>query len=260
MRGKIASQVIVGIMILSTMGFTDLFADLTIGNFTAYVGSVTGVGASSGTPFASTFAFDAAFLGGEVELEAEYFSGPGISAVFIDASPSSGLLWDLNAGTDGGMNIFFVGPGAIGLGGIDITGDNLFQVEYASNPFPHTFGVEVFDTVGGFSSASVAVPAFASSIELPFFALSGTANLADVDEFAFFFGGVGGSIMEITSIGTTSLLIGGTSIPIDTTALLLAGFNTNSIWMIPTVLGLVGAGIVLFKLKRKSVNVISKFK
>ena len=46
-------------------------------------------------------------------------------------------------------------------------------------------------------------------------------------------------------------LIGGTMIPIDTTALLVAGFNANSIWMIPTVLGLAGAGIVLFKLKRK---------
>ena len=251
MRGKIASQVVLGVLILSTMGFTDLFADLTIGNFTAYVGSTTGVGASSGTPFASTFAFDAAFLGGEVELEAEYFSGPGISAVFIDASPAAGLLWDLNAGTDGGMNIFFAGPGAIGLGGIDVTGDNLFQVEYASNPFPHTFGVEVFDTVGGFSFASVAVPAFASSIELPFFALSGTANLADVDEFAFFFGGVGESIMEITSIGTTSLLIGGTSIPIDTTALLIAGVQTSAIWMLPTVLGIAGSGLVIQLVRRK---------
>ena len=46
-------------------------------------------------------------------------------------------------------------------------------------------------------------------------------------------------------------LVGGTMIPIDTTALVIAGFNANSIWMIPTVLGLVGAGIVIYKLKRK---------
>ena len=45
--------------------------------------------------------------------------------------------------------------------------------------------------------------------------------------------------------------VGGTSLPIDTTALLVGGFNTNSIWMIPAVLGIVGAGIVVFKLKRK---------
>jgi len=46
-------------------------------------------------------------------------------------------------------------------------------------------------------------------------------------------------------------VVSGTSIPIDTTALLVAGFNANSIWMIPAVLGIAGAGIAIFKLKRK---------
>ncbi len=46
-------------------------------------------------------------------------------------------------------------------------------------------------------------------------------------------------------------VVGATLIPIDTTALLVAGFNANSIWMIPTVLGLAGAGIAIYKLKRK---------
>jgi len=46
-------------------------------------------------------------------------------------------------------------------------------------------------------------------------------------------------------------VVGATLIPIDTTALLVAGFNASSIWMIPAVLGMVGAGIAVYKLKRK---------
>jgi len=44
-------------------------------------------------------------------------------------------------------------------------------------------------------------------------------------------------------------LIGGTIIPIDTTALLVAGLYTNALWIIP-VIG-AGAGIAIYKLKRK---------
>jgi len=51
-------------------------------------------------------------------------------------------------------------------------------------------------------------------------------------------------------VGPPPVIVGGTSIPIDTTSLLLAGATLN-VWMITVVLGIVGAGIVLFKLKRK---------
>jgi len=45
--------------------------------------------------------------------------------------------------------------------------------------------------------------------------------------------------------------IGGTLVPIDTTALLIAGFQINAVWMIPAILGVAGAGIAVYKLKRK---------
>jgi len=44
--------------------------------------------------------------------------------------------------------------------------------------------------------------------------------------------------------------IGGTSIPIDTTALLVAGAQTISPWLILGVLSLVGIGLAVFTLKR----------
>ena len=45
--------------------------------------------------------------------------------------------------------------------------------------------------------------------------------------------------------------VGGTLLPLDTTALLLAGLQINAIWMIPAILGVAGAGIAIYKLKRK---------
>jgi len=46
-------------------------------------------------------------------------------------------------------------------------------------------------------------------------------------------------------------VVGGTSIPIDSTALLLAGVQSISMWMILGVLSAVGIGLAIFSLKRR---------
>jgi len=51
-----------------------------------------------------------------------------------------------------------------------------------------------------------------------------------------------------TSTASSNAIVGGTSLPIDTTSLLVAGLYTNVLWIIP-VIG-AGAGIVIFMLKR----------
>jgi len=56
--------------------------------------------------------------------------------------------------------------------------------------------------------------------------------------------------VQIITVTTPEIEIGGTLIPIDTTALLIAGFQINAIWMIPAIV-LAGAGIAIYKLKRK---------
>ena len=45
--------------------------------------------------------------------------------------------------------------------------------------------------------------------------------------------------------------VGGTIIPIDMTALFVAGIFTNAFWVLPTLGGIAGALITLFKIKRK---------
>ena len=59
----------------------------------------------------------------------------------------------------------------------------------------------------------------------------------------------GGDVFTAAGIKPSEPPIGGTMIPIDTTALLLAGFQINAVWIIP-VIGAV-AGIAIYKLKRK---------
>jgi len=45
-------------------------------------------------------------------------------------------------------------------------------------------------------------------------------------------------------------VIGGEIIPIDSTALLLAGAQTSPVWMVPLLAGVAGAAIIYIKKKR----------
>ncbi len=46
-------------------------------------------------------------------------------------------------------------------------------------------------------------------------------------------------------------VVGGEFLPINSTALLLAGLQSSAIWMLPVLAGAVGAGFAAFKLRRK---------
>jgi len=47
------------------------------------------------------------------------------------------------------------------------------------------------------------------------------------------------------------VVVGGEFLPIDSTALLLAGIQSSAIWMLPVLAGAAGAGFAAFKLRRK---------
>ena len=63
--------------------------------------------------------------------------------------------------------------------------------------------------------------------------------------------------VEVISIVTsitkrqTTQVVGGELLPIDSTALMLAGLQTSAIWMLPVLAGAAGVGIAAFKLRRK---------
>ena len=53
----------------------------------------------------------------------------------------------------------------------------------------------------------------------------------------------------VTLLKLQPQVVGGELLPIDTTALLLAGIQTSAIWILPVILA--GAGFAAFKLRRK---------
>ncbi len=53
-------------------------------------------------------------------------------------------------------------------------------------------------------------------------------------------------------IETSSLSVAGEIIPIDNSALFLAGIQSMTVWMVPTVLGLAGAGVYLVKYRKQN--------
>ncbi len=75
--------------------------------------------------------------------------------------------------------------------------------------------------------------------------VGGTYQSSGTDIFGDSFSG-----NDIERIASICGVIGGTVMPIDTTAMLLAGVQTNAAWMIPVIVSAVGIG--LFVVSRKS--------
>jgi len=59
-------------------------------------------------------------------------------------------------------------------------------------------------------------------------------------------------MVQATAMATVILImVGGEFLPIDSTALLLAGFQTSAIWILPAVAGLAGTGYYLIRFRAK---------
>ena len=56
---------------------------------------------------------------------------------------------------------------------------------------------------------------------------------------------------QLIEVTTPEAVVGGEFLPIDSTALVLAGLQTSAIWMLPVLAGAAGAGFAAFKLRRK---------
>jgi hypothetical protein len=56
--------------------------------------------------------------------------------------------------------------------------------------------------------------------------------------------------MDHSAFLAADVPVGGTLIPIDSAALLLAGIQTSAVWMVPLLAGIVGATTIYIKKKR----------
>ena len=58
-------------------------------------------------------------------------------------------------------------------------------------------------------------------------------------------------VVDMAMAQVTVLVVGGNYMPIDSTALLLAGIQTSAAWFVPTIAGLAGTGFYLIKFRTK---------
>ncbi len=58
-------------------------------------------------------------------------------------------------------------------------------------------------------------------------------------------------VLDDLKFSRSCVVVGGEFLPIDSTALVLAGLQTSAIWMLPVLAGAAGAGIAALKLRRK---------
>jgi len=76
------------------------------------------------------------------------------------------------------------------------------------------------------------------------FTITNSATVVCVDDKGFM---VTATAMETVTV----IMVGGEFLPIDTTALMLAGIQSSAIWMLPVLAGAAGAGYYLVKFRNK---------
>jgi len=143
------------------------------------------------------------------------------------------IITNFDGFVNGGLHAFRIDNEACDPGGINhpliletLTPDCIFEPGES-----WTFIIDGFSTVGGPPGPPTAL----GSIGVPSPEIFGPLAIST------------GSIIALHDEGPP---IGGTSIPLDTTALLVAGAQTISPWLILGVLSAVGIGLAVFTLKR----------
>ncbi len=125
-------------------------------------------------------------------------------------------------------------------------------VNYGPNEFPDPFviraldnGDVVLETFDVRSDAPISTPA--AQNDGAFRGIVRASNDIAAIELTGEF-----DVLDDLKFSRNCIVVGGELIPIDTTALLLAGVQTNAAWLIPVVLSVLGIG--LFVVSRKSEN------
>ena len=136
--------------------------------------------------------------------------------------------------------------------GLDLTNSDDLRIVYSLADFQVDVTAQLVDSDGDFADLTgILVGGTVSPTELLFpladFVVQNAAlNLADIDEINVT---LVSTTFDLDLIDITMQMIGGEIIPIDSTALLLAGAQTNLAWIIPIALSAIGIGVILVKKK-----------
>jgi len=144
---------------------------------------------------------------------------------------------------------------------IDLTDSEDIRIMYSISDFQVNVTARVTDSTGDWAEQEGILEAGTNSIknvlyDIPSFitsptAASGVVDLTDIEEISFLFDtqtGLTDYVLEKFDI-TMEPPVGGTMMPADTTALLLAGAELNAIWILPAIAA-IGIGAFIVSRKR----------
>jgi len=176
----------------------------------------------------------------------------------------------------GTININTGQASSIGASGVDGGGNGLAFTSdstlYHARTFGSTSTLNTINQISGLSSTlhTVAWPTFGNTVfpipnameldlssGLIFASLGGTGSnargLATIDPQTGVTNAIGITIDNLDSIAFLPMeqQVAGELLPLDNTALFLAGIQSMTVWMIPTVLGLAGVGVYLVKFRKQ---------
>jgi len=248
MRTQVVIPIIASILILGSLGLSQqAFAELTPTEYTDELScdplfgppisdeigeGITG--ASPTGPFPISEELDAVLLPDDFIGPCPPTDGVGLLDQIVEITNLSGVSWP---------NVYYVGDAETFFSNVDglINFHPAFRIDAVGINTPLIFESIAPDGIWGVGETWRFVIQDYSS-----FGPASAIDSVGIPPLSSGFSGSTGSIIAFADEGS----VGGTILPIDTTALLVAGAQTTTPWLILGVISAVGIGLAVFTLKR----------
>ncbi len=267
MNSKLLVTGLLGLIL--TIGIQSAYADILIDDFTAPVSAGCTLNDSTNAAGGDTGSeMDASIRGGVRDCEADALSGasnagsggasspPETMTDVLDAS-NEDFICNNDSSVTGECHVEYgmSGPGM----NMDLSGATTLVIGYLFVDQPHWLTV-MFSDGAITASTIILVPGSPTpsnfNIDLPSLFFGTGIVDTDVDELSLWINTMGPAGQSRTQALNVEIdfinveeMIGGEMIPVDTSALLLAGAEMNSYWILPLI-GAIGVGAFIYSRKR----------
>ena len=178
--------------------------------------------------------------------------------VTVDAGFATGqFLHEAGDGVESTMILQYDGESGAGRSlGLNLMDSDQLRIEYTRSDFQVNVTATLIDSAGESASLEDILVAGTNTLKILDFVLAAFVvenpllNLADIDEINFKFSTPSDATdWTLQALHVTMQRVGGTMMPADTTALLLAGAELNAIWILPLIV-VIGIGAFVVSRKR----------
>ncbi len=197
----------------------------------------------------------------ECTLIVDVAMDPAEAMITVDAGfPLGQFLQEAGDGVESTVILRY--DGEVGAGrslGLNLMDSDNLRIQYTRADFQVNVTATLIDSDGTSVSIEDILVAGTNTLQIldfsliAFFNANNALNLADIDEINFNFATPDDATdwtIQAIHITMERIIIGGTPMPADTTALLLAGAELNAIWILPAIAA-IGIGAFIVSRKQK---------